>query len=868
MASYLGPNDYSVFSSRKPAISTHQAALQEFATKNAYFQQGVAQIQSAYNNALNLNPQFKQNKDYLNAFMKKATEDIQKVVKSDIGVQDNAARASKIYQGIFDTSNQQNQLLLKDDQINKWYQEQEKLSNTARTAVGKNGKQGENWNSANDFYFRQSYNKYLKDAQTGDITKIEENFQNRKGFIPYYDYSEDMKAILKSCPPDSQNLQSVSSDPMYFQSVSSKGLSAAKVQNCMSYLPEAAKQQIGIEAYQAYYNNPTGLLNDYRYLVKDQYEEKRDALNAKLQALKLNPKAKKEDIDLLEQQYNQSVDDYTQASKEWSDMVGPSALDFINNNKERISSIVGFNKFTKNAGKTFQWSQVENKLSPNAVSIAREKMGFEAKQTEFLQGQQNMRLAAQIKATQDNIQLKHSLDMETEAFKAANSKSGTSNTNGGSPIPVGPMEMHDDEEYGEKAREEFNQKLALDTQAYQESENSLRNIVSAKLNKDPKTITETEIVNFIDTYEKSGGADPAINMVLQQRKMLKSNLNNSTEMINSAKRVLDKSIEEANVSSQKIDFGVTNSKGQKVLMSNKDLLSMMMGKHVVSGDGSKYRIRGVSLGQAYNEARAKGSNMASSALHATFGSDFVLERINPNGTIEYVKDVRDSIWGGNAVRVKGLSDEIEKINKKVNNAFGAGIKSAKGIAYPNIEPKDRKDIEDNIKTMMGYGGDDNIIFNIQYQDGDGSAYVTAKRKEDKEWVNIDLSELNIPDSRITTTGVYDENGKTHLKIPNLFTPLPGYVTAKESEPLRLFTENRLAELQNGASSESLEDGRFFEMTSKKGTPLRISVTKVGGAPVYKIYGFDNTPQGKEWIEAKNPLPITTPENLIRLTNEL
>ena len=129
-ASYQQPNDYSLVDRLRPFELPYEATMQEIATKTQYWKVGADRVKSAYDQAVGLDPQFTQNKDYLKNFMSEANKNLQKITKSDLGVFDNSSEALNVFKPLYDTTNPFNYRLLADSQINKHYQKQQQLSET------------------------------------------------------------------------------------------------------------------------------------------------------------------------------------------------------------------------------------------------------------------------------------------------------------------------------------------------------------------------------------------------------------------------------------------------------------------------------------------------------------------------------------------------------------------------------------------------------------------------------------------------------------------------------------------------------------------------------------------------------------------
>ena len=212
VASYQSPNNYNLVEQIRPFNLPYESSMKEISMKSEYFKQGLDRVKSIYDQAVGLDPQFAQNKEYLKTFMNDANKKISKLTRSDLSISDNSGQAANIFKPLYDTSNKFNRGLLTDSQLNKFYRQQEELANTYRTKDG-----GKQWNQDNEFYFRDAQNKYLEDAKAGNLDSLDGHFQSKKGYIPYYDYKKEMLDIQDACHGQAYQTKDVSSQSkMYF----------------------------------------------------------------------------------------------------------------------------------------------------------------------------------------------------------------------------------------------------------------------------------------------------------------------------------------------------------------------------------------------------------------------------------------------------------------------------------------------------------------------------------------------------------------------------------------------------------------------------------------------------------------------------
>lgn len=889
---------------KQPLKLNNQALLQEFASKLGYWQQGVAKIQQSYQNVLQLDPQFGQNKEYMKRYIDDATKQMQKYVSSDLSIQDNAAQASKLFNGILDPSKKENELLLIDHSLNQYYKTQIQDSDKARLAVNKKGEQGENWNLKNDFYFRNEYNKYLEAAKEGDISQLNSLYQNKKGFIPYYDDTQDINDAIKNCKSSSSVTQAPASNPLYLEKSSYKGITAEQLQGCLSFLPERAKQQIGINSYYDYYNNKEGLLEDYKYLVKDKYEEQEKTLKAEIAALEIDPNKNKDILINKKAELETLSAQVIENTKDWEKLVGNNGIEFINKNYERIASITGFQKKISALGKAHAYSDVERIFSPNAAQIAMDKLNADIWQTKFVQGNLNNRqtqnLIFQAAENQNEFNREVQLQfLKGEIQKGVNEhKSKLEGTDGGSgvfghnsPIPLGITEQHNFGDNDTNWREQNIQELITASQATEGTRQTLKKLIATQLGKDASKITDGELATFIDNYEsKTEKKDPIIETSLSAYYKARTNEANKRELLlqadNKAKEIKQKSIN--SFSDKKAETGLTNSNGQKILLSDREIASALQGETITLASGNKLIIKQKGLGNLYDEelkrlggTNISGFNKAINAGLSAFGTymsssdDFEATLVKPDGTTEKLtlgrKKIGDSPILTKRINTLNIGTKNQDLQKDLNSLYQNQMMSIKGFVNPNFSTKTQEEVNKRAATILGLSENPNYKISVDIQDGEGNALARVLEKSGDGWQYADINKLDIlkRNPNITLTGISDSKKAEYVQIPGLLKSLSGYVSAVELMPLKAFTENVMRSLKSGESSSKFSVGQYYETISKnKKIPIKIAVTNINDMPIFEIYGYyDNQDgSGKTWQKADFEKPITSEADVLRIIN--
>ena len=892
---------------KQPLKLNNQALLQEFASKLGYWQQGVAKIQQSYQNVLQLDPQFGQNKEYMKRYIDDATKQMQKYVSSDLSIQDNAAQASKLFNGILDPSKKENELLLIDHSLNQYYKTQIQDSDKARLAVNKKGEQGENWNLKNDFYFRNEYNKYLEAAKEGDISQLNSLYQNKKGFIPYYDDTQDINDAIKNCKSSSSVTQAPASNPLYLEKSSYKGITAEQLQGCLSFLPERAKQQIGINSYYDYYNNKEGLLEDYKYLVKDKYEEQEKTLKAEIAALEIDPNKNKDILINKKAELETLSAQVIENTKDWEKLVGNNGIEFINKNYERIASITGFQKKISALGKAHAYSDVERIFSPNAAQIAMDKLNADIWQTKFVQGNLNNRQTQNLKfqAAENQNEFNREVQLQIlkgEIQKGVNEhKSKLEGTDGGSgvfgpnsPIPLGITEQHNFGDNDTNWREQNIQELITASQATEGTRQTLKKLIATQLGKDASKITDGELATFIDNYEsKTEKKDPIIETSLSAYYKARTNEANKRELLLQADNKAKEIAKESSFSDKKEKTGLVDNNGNEILLSEREVAASLRGEWITLPNGSKIKVHSKTREEAYNEnyQTVREANLIGGGLPTAFQgsiSNWVNKKTAPGLTHIGVTP----LVGFNSVEIRNPDGSVQKLNstkilnkrisssvksknealqKDLNSLYQNQMMSIKGFVNPNFSTKTQEEVNKRAATILGLSENPNYKISVDIQDGEGNALARVLEKSGDGWQYADINKLDIlkRNPNITLTGISDSKKAEYVQIPGLLKPLSGYVSAAESMPLKAFTENVMRSLKSGESSSKFSTGQYYETISKnKKIPIKIAVTNINDMPIFEIYGYyDNQDgSGKTWQKANFEKPITSEADVLRIIN--
>lgn len=365
--SYQQNNDYSLVKDIRPFDMPYQALMQEISTKDEYFKVGVDRIKSAYEQAVGLDPQYTQGKEYLKDFVSKASTNLEKISKSDISIMDNSQQAINVFKPLFDTTNPFNRKLIMDSQLNQFYKKQQSISDNYRTRDG-----GKQWNINNDIYFKDAQNKYLQDAQNGDYSTIDSNYQNKKAFTPYYDYKKEITDIQDACKGASTETQEVGSDPGYFVNKSSKGCDPEQLAYAFQTgLSDSAKQQMAIDGYAHYRGQEDVLAKHFTDKLITRPKLELDGLKATVAGLQAGTQDNKTKayIDTLNNRIALKQKLYDANLSDFNDMTKGNPLQYVKNNFDKLAGNVWTMELTNSLGEAFRTDDTKKKFLPNAVEM-------------------------------------------------------------------------------------------------------------------------------------------------------------------------------------------------------------------------------------------------------------------------------------------------------------------------------------------------------------------------------------------------------------------------------------------------------------------------------------------------------------------
>lgn len=395
VATYLKDNDYSQIDF-KPYELSYQAVLKEYATKQQYWLQGVAKVQSAWSGLTDLDPINTVNRENLKNFNEEAKAQFVKLGKSDLSLSDNQEQIKDVIKPLYDTNNPASASILYDSYTKKHYAEE-----FAKAEAYKTKDKGIQYAQDNERQLqikaKESYFD-LKDYNGKDLAvKMEEAYKNKNAYTPYYDPTKEIKDAIKDCPYNTE--QKFIPGKAYDQTITNKERSASKLYDCISsMLSPKALTQLQISGFVKFYNsdgtrNLTALQDSYSADLQRQIKETNEEIiriQGRIASGQLSKDEKQIQEKVIETLKNTKLTGLT------SDLENSKNLDYINSNYEILSG--------------YAWKQAIINQAASAYSSFEYKVDSEANPYELLD-----RKAMYDRA---NMEMQHQYDLELEKYKS------------------------------------------------------------------------------------------------------------------------------------------------------------------------------------------------------------------------------------------------------------------------------------------------------------------------------------------------------------------------------------------------------------------------------------------------------------------
>ncbi len=669
-SSYLSNNDYNVNAFR-PFELDYSSVLQEAATKQSYWLQGVSKIQQGWKAINDLDPLYTQNKETLTKFNESAKEQISKLSKTDLSIADNANQIKDIIKPLYDTTNPMSKSILTDSELNKFYK-----GEFAKVDQYKIKNKGEEYSQVNEAYLHAKYNDYASGADMNDpniADHLEEKWKTKTGYVPYYNYQNDIQEGLKNCK-DNSRTDTNPTGKGYMETSSYSGRTAEQMSQCISAsLSPKALNQIGIEGYVHYGKNYGALQTDLLdNITRDQTSNTKNiaTLQARLADKTISAQEKEsinKTISALSDQNGQLNEQFTKFQD----------INHIQNNYDNLSNYSYYGKTMSTLGKAYEHQSESHIYKEDAFDLLKYKTANDNAQS-YLQKQHEIAMDQNDKifTAQQNA-----LNRET-TLKAAGIRGKGKGTGSDNSVidPTDITVMNSTEQPTERTPEMFYQegKSLLDSHASLQSQ-ILDYAKSTGLIKENQV---TDPTTFIGVLQQNAKNDPMLSGLLQQYKSneMLMNLHNTEQ----GRLDVEKNKRFAELDKTPVTLKLDN--GQEI-----KLKPSQMRQYLISKSGPV---------QAYQSNPTTGIPMSSNS-----SQDFSLYYRDPNGNEYRIKNGAD---------INKVYDKIKTITNDIFKSKLVPNYKVMSLSSRNMEDDDpvRQRFADQFSNIL----DDKGKSVIEYKD--------------------------------------------------------------------------------------------------------------------------------------------------------
>jgi len=712
-------NDYQAISNFRPyelpinEIAKASVAIDEF------WKAGARKVKSYYDNALNLDLTLDANKQVKKEFMDQAEKQLTKLSSMDLSDPSVQRQGFNIYKPLLN-----DKAIMYDNQLTKTlksiYTDAEGYK---RRKLSSTGAEGEGYTQRNLAYSLDGFENFNKDLPR-DPALLEELYGKlgKRKFTPYYNPTKEYASILKNCKGSGGEKQDVASNYMYFDNFSKTGANSSETSNCfMMGLSEKAKEQMGVDGWAYYKANPDLLVADHQQFAYGRQETQLKAVQGKISAIKAGGISESERAQLkeLEDMVPALQAEVDNRKKEYNEMVGGNAMNYVTQNFQTLAKGIYLNKNYAALGEAFKSDETSRKLTANAAGIAQFNAIERAQQNELDRA-----------ADRENIILRAILSrkLKQEAgeipmdFVDVITPVATEDT---------PANQYNESSY----RSELSTARGALDRAYQ-------TLTSYILSKDPNTeksdFTHAFILNWADQHSKKP--------VEQQDKQFRELM----EAYNTTKE----------------NFSNLDIRGKAVYATAENQIGIK---------GKSYDVGGTKF--TFDELSALRRGQTVKGVHYVPG-----QQINSGmGTIYregfYANDK------GVIYQDDPYTKETENIQKTIDKLFNDDYYSTNPYATPRLDPKKNPGVDARIKTTLGVSGDSNEKngYRLFGHDPSGKDLYVIPLDDEGNEINMttDDSEYAKAYRRNPAVQLKSIGGKNVVVIPNVLPALPDTPTTEQ-----------------------------------------------------------------------------------------
>lgn len=762
-ASLYGNNDYTPLQYRPYELPVNDI-MRAFVAKNQFWEQGAARVKSVYENALNLDLTLDQNKKYKEEFMTKAQEEMKKLSSMDLSDVDVQKQGMSIFSPLL-----KDKMVAIDDQLTKRrksiFQEAESYKTKK---LSKDGVEGEGYNQKNLAYALDGFEEFnsMTNRDEKTLTELYNKLGNRK-YTPAHDITSELSKVKNLCEGTTNISQPVAANYLYLDRQSKSGATSNEMSLCLQEgLSDLAKQQMTIDGWTQYKNNPSALYNDYKSQYLNGLDVEEQALEGRIAGMKSgSEKYDKDELKKLEDTLNQTKILKSKKLDEFNKMTGPNGEEYIMKNFNTLSSSVYQNIKLQRMGAAFQDVKITRELLPNTAGIAQynahQRYILQERASELRKGEEEFKARLEGRMLDDNLKtiegnVVDEPNMEYNSTMFANERQQTFNDYSKNYRQIG--------QYLESLK-------GGSTSSIKVNDAYILNFANEQ-SKKPIEQRDKEFMRLMDGYNKS-----------------KANF----ERIDLRNKMYDETVEKELGN----DYRALHQK--KVVLSD--------GTIITGKDISSFPIR---------KTRGSDDKVADEIVTIN-GKDYNLSYTNANQDVSKIK----SLYRDNSEildKVKKIKDELVK-----KEYYNAG-----SYVQPRVNMDKRPDLNDEIVKQLGLPGigknahNEKGGYRVMGHDRTGSSILVTPLDADGN----PITDKKTLDNYLTTTKSFQNspaikyiNGVPAIELKNMLPQIaniPSEETLQKIEDLRLFK----GYMEKAFSKNKMDYMTSYDLKGPDGTPTQ------------------------------------------------
>lgn len=787
------PNDYKAVSNYRPYELPINDIYKAIDAQNKFWDMGAERVKQVYENALDMPLTLNENKEVRRQYMEKAQKELTKLSTMNLSDPSVQRKGFNLFTPLF-----KDESIAYDSELTKTMNSIYNDANSyRRSKLSSTGPEGEGYTQRNLAYALDGFEEFNADTpRDPSLLKDLHAKLGSKKYMPYYNPQQEYDSILKHCKGSGSEKQDVASNYLYFDGTSKSGASPSETANCfMMGLSDKAKEQIGIDGWAYYKMNPHLLVEDHHSYALGPQKGALDGIKGKIAAYENITNPSKEDKEILKQLKDMLPDlqkSYDDREKEYTQMVGGNADNYIKGNFNQIAAGIYLSKQYLDLGEAFKSDKVSHKVTANASGIAQfnaiEKFYAQEREHQYrmLEMQEKYKLDVKIKQAAGEIPMDNVGMFHPKVTEATDTNQG----------------------YNEQAF--LNDQTAAHN-VFEEANNTLKGYIKSK---DPSATGEEYYLNYANEQSK-----------LPEEKRDKRFIELMTAY-NNAKGV----VSVMDVRQKSINTIVNDqiSKEQQAVLN--EVISLSDGNTLQVKDAINIWKSRITETQTQTGFTSGGSRPTTQTI--TVGFNF-------NGKT-YKENDKDFWKISDAI--KKYTKTVEPYQKIKDNLYNKSYYDAHGFTTPRIDPKKYANgaVEQMIQNTLGVrGGEDGKTgYKLLGHDENGQNLIVIPLDAEGNEVSADLERATQYERNVEPVNI---GGKQALKIPYRLPEIPDLPNVAQRTQInnlrefQVLMESMLKNKSGYVSSEDLKtnDGTSFPYSTfsfetPSGGKVKVSAIRANG----------------------------------------